>query len=152
MSKKRKIFVIIMAVITALTLGFILINSIIPPKKSAQSSAGLYESFKPVFDFIFGVDKFTHTHFRQTAHFVEYFVLGIEVALLYIGAFDMKKQSLFSMFSAGLYVSVLDESLQIISGRGPEVVDVLTDYAGYLLAVVCCFLIFYLIKYRKRKN
>ena len=148
--KKTAIFVLLIAIV--LTLGFIFGNSLEPVEKSLESSDGVYETVKPTLDKVFGEGKVTSSAFRQSAHFIEFFMLGAEVALLYYVAFGLKKERWVDLVSAGLFVAVIDESLQMLTDRGPEIPDVLIDYSGYLIAVVGIAALTFIINYIKKKK
>ena len=152
MSKKRKVLIILVSIALAATLGFIWINSCLSQETSASESGGVYETIKPTLDAVFGEDKVSHNTVRKSAHFFEFFMLGLEISALYYLVHGVKKEKIAEVISAGLFVAVIDESLQILSNRGPMVIDVLIDYSGYLLAVgLTCLGIFVLHKIRKRK-
>lgn len=153
MEKSKKIKVIISAVLLALTLVFIWGNSCLSQDVSGSESGGLYNLFSPIFNFIFGEGVITHAVFRKLAHFSEFLLLGLEVNYLYYNLFGAKKEKLAEIISAGLFVAVIDETIQIFSGRGPAVVDVLIDYSGYLTATAlffCVLLVVMQVKNRKK--
>ncbi len=146
MSNKRKIFALIVAILIALTLCFIFGNSLKPQSESAESSGGLYERLKPVFDAIVGKDVITHSIFREMAHFGEFFVLGFEFSLLFFVIIPIKNKVKIIVYFIGLIVALIDESLQFLTDRGPEAIDVLIDYSGYLTAMVFVLLIAVIVK------
>ena len=150
MSKTRKLFVVIISVFIALTLCFIFGNSFQTQQESVQNSGGIYDRVSHIFDAIFGAGVITHSIFRTLAHFSEFFVLGIEVALLFFVASPKKSVSKLITFLTGLIVAIIDESLQFLNDRGPEVTDVLIDYLGYLSAV--CFIILIIIIVKRIHN
>lgn len=152
MNKSRKITIIILSVLIVLTLAFIFSNSLKTQTQSAESSGGLYEKLKPVFDFLFGQGTITHSKFRVMAHFAEFFVFGGEIGLFYHFAFLKPKKRWAEMVSIGLFVAVLDESLQLLNDRGAEVLDVLCDYSGYILAVLIVNCFTYFICRAKKKT
>ena len=152
MERKKKIQIITLLVAIFATPAFIFGNSLEPVEKSLESSNGIYDTVKPTLDAVFGEGKVTSSVFRQSAHFIEFFILGLEVAVLYYVAFDLKKERWVDLVSAGLFVAVIDESLQMLTDRGPEIPDVLIDYSGYLIAVICIVALTFIIKYIKKKK
>ena len=69
---------------------------------------------------------------RKAAHVFEFFVLALLVwALLRL----LERKALLLTAVCGLAVAVADEGLQLLSGRGSRVSDVLIDFAGVLLAL-----------------
>ncbi|MBE5734555.1 MAG: hypothetical protein E7347_05875 [Clostridiales bacterium] len=154
MQLKKKIRIIILIFALALTLGFIWGNSLKPVRASLESSGGLFDRVKPIFDALFGEGNFKHSDFRKLAHFCEFFLLGFEVSLLFLELNWLKIEKAYQLSTVGLIISVIDESLQMITDRGPAIIDVLVDCSGYLSAVLfICFisLIVSVIK-NKRKN
>ena len=152
MERSKKIKIIITSVLLAFTLGFIWINSCFPQKVSGEESGSIYALCLPVLDFIFGKGVITHALFRKLAHFSEFFLLGAEVNYLYFLVFGLKKEKLFERISIGLFVAVIDESIQILSDRVAAVVDLLIDYSGYLTATIVFFLVVLVIKLIKNRK
>ena len=156
LSKKRKIFVLIISVLIALTLAFIWGNSCLPKAQSAESSSEAQGIIQTVLDSVFGedtvyVDEF---HIRKLAHFAEFFALGAEFALLIIALNKENYKSYLTLLPIGLFVGAVDESIQVFSDRGAAVLDVLIDFSGYLTAVAVFVIIFALrksVKSRKTK-
>ncbi len=90
---------------------------------------------------------------RKTAHFSEFFVLGVLVAstLLAHGF----RHWLFLSPAPVLLVAAIDECIQLfVPGRGPHVLDVLLDFAGGACGIALFFLVFTLICHiiNKRKE
>ena len=155
MGIKKKINLGILIFALVLTLGFIWGNSLQPVSTSVESSGGLFYKFKPIFDSLFGEGSFTHSDFRKLAHFCEFFILGLEVSLLFLEINWLKKDKVYNLTTLGLIISVIDESLQMITDRGPAIIDVLIDCSGYLTAVgLVCFIVFFVkaIKAKKKKE
>lgn len=157
LSKKRKAAVYTVVALIVLTLGFIWINSCRTQQQSAESSGETYSTIKTFFDGVFGegVLPITHAFIRKAAHFAEFFALGAEFALLYIALNKESYKGYLQTLPYGLYVAVIDEGIQILSDRGPEVKDVFIDYAGYLTAIaifLCVFAVRRAVKKRKNKE
>lgn len=152
MGKKRKICLIILSVLIGLTLVFIWGNSIISQGGSSRESGAVYKFFQPFLDAIFGKDVITHAIFRKFAHGTEFLVLSVELNLLFIA---LKR---YNYLYAGLCVllvllsAVIDESIQILSNRGPAVLDVLIDTCGGLTGTLFTFVIYVIIKAVKGKK
>ena len=144
MSVKRKVALYIIVALIVFTIGYIWFNSVKSQEESAESSEQVSESFQKVADYVLGKDTITITDavVRKFAHFVEFAALGAEFCALYI---VLKKQSFKSFAETlpfGLYVAVIDEGIQILSDRGPEVRDIFIDYSGYLTATLVFFTVF----------
>ena len=113
--KKRWIFLALICV------GFILIHSMIPESKSAHESLWFTEQVLNPFLNRFGIiaDK---DIVRKIAHAVEFCVLALILSLWW-------KKPVRS-FYAGFTLAFLDESLQVITGRGALITDIWIDLIG----------------------
>ena len=135
------IITVLLGISIACTLAFIIGSSLLNVEESTAQSAGAYEVVKPIAEFFTGKDNFPIEVFRNCAHFVEYFMFGLEVTLLFAVLNYFKFKTAIMVLFFGLFVAVADEAIQIVTGRGPEILDVLIDYGGYLLAVAIVVLI-----------
>lgn len=155
LSAKRKTAVYIIVALIVFTIGYIWFNSVKSQEESSESSEPVYEAVQEAADAVLGKDVITVTHdgVRKFAHFFEFFLLGAEFCALYIA---LKRESFcgyFSILPFGLYVSVIDEGIQILSERGPEVRDIFIDYGGYLTAIAAFFITFVIRRaVKNRKN
>jgi VanZ family protein len=78
---------------------------------------------------------------RKVAHFVEFFLLAT-VSVLFVRRFDiLPARMVLILLSGGAFVSIVDETIQIFSSRGPSVRDVLIDMLGYVCGCVVAFLV-----------
>lgn len=113
--KKRWIFLALICV------GFIFIHSMIPESKSAHESLWFTEQVLNPFLNRFGIiaDK---DIVRKIAHAVEFCVLALILSLWW-------KKPVRS-FYAGFTLAFLDESLQVITGRGALITDIWIDLIG----------------------
>ncbi len=161
MSKKRKILSYILIFIILATVCYIFSNSSLGKEDSSKTSNGVYASCKEFVADVFGEDfslsvfsVITHNVFRKLAHFFEYFVLGLEVSILYICLKLDKSDLLLLLFfyAFGLIVASSDETFQIFTNRGPSVIDVLIDYSGYLFALIIVLSIFFIVRNKKNKK
>lgn len=151
-SGKKKGYIITLSVLIVLTLSFIWGNSLLSKSASANTSGGVYNFFKPIIDFIFGEGNFTHAHFRKLAHFSEFFVLGVEIYLLFRVIYGNIRCKVITILLLGFFAGLIDESLQIISSRGASFLDVLIDFLGYSFAIIISMIfsiVIYKIKHRK---
>ena len=110
--KKRWLILVIICI------GFILIQSIIPESKSAHESLWFTEQVLNPFLSTFGIvaDKDV---VRKVAHAVEFCVLSFVLFLWW------KKP--VRTFYAGFTLAFLDESLQLVTGRGALIIDIWID-------------------------
>lgn len=148
MSKKRIAVISFLSLSLVLTLCFIWGNSLLNINKSSSVSSGLYLKLAPVFNAIFGEGVITHAIFRKLAHFSEFFILAVEIFLLLISLKRQPLETLVFTLLFGLFSAVLDEILQVFSGRGSSLVDVFIDFSGVVSA---CLIVFGLFKILSKK-
>ena len=133
---------------------FAFANSLKDREASGADSNFVVKLVSPVFDTIFGEDHGINVHFlvRKGAHLTEFCIL--DILTLNLARFLEKRYAprLFGycLFYV-LFVAVSDEFIQIYSGRGSTVSDVLIDFCGasigFLITIGFCA-----IKNRRKKN
>lgn len=155
---KKQIFLCAWVTLILLTVAFIFYNSAQSVSESKEAATSVAQTLSPITqeeyetsadwkDFVMQV--------RKAAHAVEFFVLGTEFFILF---FLLQKprglQTFWNVLSAPVVIAVADESIQILSGRGPKVQDVLLDFCGAAIAVVLCSAVYFSVRfvYRKKKN
>lgn len=165
--------IIILSVVLAATLTVIWGHSFMPPEESAKESGYFYELLKPFVEFFIGEGNFTELFVRKAAHFTEFFILGCELVLMLRFIFwDMKKtgnnvipcneeknpddaasgkktgrfQIMMEAWVLGTFCALVDETVQIFSGRGSAIPDVWLDSAGCITGVLIIGLLFVLRK------
>ena len=152
-SKLKKRLLYLLLSVIGLTMLFILTNSLRPPEESMEQS----DSALGFIGMLFSPEKpfgaFLQEYGRKIAHFIEYGLLGAEVAILV--NFYLQKRKMMAVLSVPLAMcfAVIDETLQYFSGRGPAILDVWIDLGGFLtLSLITYGVIFALtkIKYRLR--
>ena len=152
--KRNKFNIALSLVLIVLTVGFIWINSAIPGEESGEMSEKVREIMERVLAFIHapsGLTVFLLDHVRKVAHFVEYAVIGAELALFWSGL-RPGLQGAWNAFSAVLTISVLDETIQLFStARGPQITDVLLDTAGGTTAILLVYFIEIIIRSIRKK-
>ena len=167
LTDKRQLVAVIFII---LTLSFIFIQSALPPVISSSESSAVSDWVADIVAGIIGDDSpeaiaraeaaaaFINKNMRKIAHMVEFAALGSEVALLGCfmllseGEARIKRRALLAIsLMSGLLVAFCDESIQILSKRGPSVTDVWIDLAGYsLLLIPLHFIAFAVLKKRKK--
>ena len=146
----------ILYLVLILTLGFIWGNSCFSQADSSEQSSGVLELLRKVFTFFGGESSalflFIEKYIRKIAHFSEYFLLGGETVFLFSpGGFRLSLQRFWNALSFSVVTAVIDESIQILSGRGPAVLDVLIDSSGALCGILMVGLIFFFVTRKKEK-
>ena len=142
------------------TLLFTFTQSLVPPDESGEMSDGVRGFLETIIPLDTPVGKFIYENVRKIAHFVEYMSLGVFTSLyviFFMPGVDSKPKerirfSIYSLVFAPL-VGLVDETLQIFSGRGPAILDVWIDTAGFFSGAVTVYSIFYFVAFLKsRKN
>ena len=156
---KHKISIAVCVLLIAVTVGFVFNNSSKPTAESQQASAVVAETIEEVAQKTNSNETQTTLvsvrYLRKAAHAVEFFALGLELAAfsLLVGRRKYSFQKLWNVFSVSLLVAVADESIQILSGRGPKVQDVLLDFCGAAVGIALVLLLHYIwISCRKGKR
>lgn len=113
-------------VLVGLTVAFILSRSM----RGKVASDGESQWVTDLLREIFHSDSISHAFVRKLAHFTEFFILGAELSGLLWLERRRSVQSYLNIWFAGELCALLDETVQIFSGRGPSVADVWLDTAG----------------------
>ncbi|MGM9644778.1 MAG: VanZ family protein [Eubacteriales bacterium] len=89
-----------------------------------------------------------HFLLRKAAHFSEYTALGVTTLLFYgtLTADRMKKY--LSAALTGISVPLIDETIQIFSGRGSAISDIWIDISGFVFGSALISLILYILSRR----
>ena len=141
---------VIFPILTVLMVILIWAHSFMPADMSADESGLIVKLISDIFH-ITGSN--TDHIVRKCAHFSEYFVLGILVAIdcaLYL----KKIFCLFPVF-CGLLTPQIDETIQLFSpGRSGELFDVWLDFSGYMTGLIFVGVIYCVLKKSgiKQKN
>ena len=141
----KKISAVILLLLTAALLIFIWGNSLMSRQQSHLQSEAALQAVSPVFDSV-SKGGITETALRKLAHFLEFFALSAVITLLLRLFRPVSVQLIFNILSLGLIAAVIDESLQILSKRGPLVSDILIDQSGVCVGAVFALLIILIAK------
>ncbi len=123
---------ILFATVILATLLFIFINSALPPAKSAEQSSKVENIITSIIPPDTSLGQFVIKYIRKIAHFTEYGMLGIEFALMIRLLAKRKNKCAALSLAVPLFVGFVDESIQILSKRGPSISDVWIDIGGYI--------------------
>ena len=135
--RKRRI----LTALTLITLCLIWGHSALGQDSSAAESGWLFEHIGGLLRLIFGPEKATEHLLRKLAHFGEFFLLGVEMYLL---AAECGRTGIAAAFGVLLrcnFCAFLDETIQIFSGRGPDIKDVWLDTFGSASGILITLLI-----------
>ncbi len=166
-SKAALIFGIAIAVTTLMIFGF----SMIPPETSGVHSNTVSDVIVDTAGGIIDTDTekgqqqldaisdFLQKHIRRLAHFLEYGLLGFLCAMYLFFRYKKENKNMMSLpynmtfclyaIAYSVFVSFLDESIQILSKRGPDIADMWVDIAGFFILFAICFAVQIVIGERK---
>lgn len=128
----QKIVFYALIVMILINLGFIFGNSLVPPEISAETSDSVADFVTSVLPPDSPVEDFVVNNVRKLAHFCEFSFLGTFTLAFFMIFSANRKKMILPVTVAGQVIGFLDESLQILSGRGPSITDVWIDFAGYV--------------------
>lgn len=132
MNKKA---IIILSVVFALIVAFIWGNSMISTDTSAKLSMFVGDVLRNILGVGDEVSTVGGVSIRKLGHFCEFFALGIATwLLLNFTSLHTVARSAVTAFT-GMFVSLLDETIQIFSGRGHSIKDVWIDIGGFAFGV-----------------
>ena len=132
MSVIKRVFGAVLVLLIIASVGFIFYNSALPPEKSSEQSTALGGVIAEIIPPETELGGFVQKYLRKIAHFTEYGLLGIELAVLCVFFTRRKLISLCRSFFFAGSVALLDETIQILSKRGPSVIDIWIDIGGYV--------------------
>lgn len=98
--------------------------SAMPPAASSAQSGWL----KGLVEGLLGLEV-SELLIRKLAHFAEYLLMGLFAGAA-VRQLGFRGRQAFAALSMMLVAALVDETIQIFSGRGPSVVDVWIDLAG----------------------
>lgn len=128
------------------TVCFIWGNSLLGKEDSASLSLGFTAWLR-------GIGLPVSDHFvRKAAHFCEFGLMGVETAALFWLRSGVSCQTSANSAFACLLTAVADETIQIFSGRGSQVQDVVLDFSGALTGILCLFVLMRLLAARRGRR
>lgn len=136
--------IITLAILFLIVLCFIWGNSMLSVEVSSKISSAVGEILKKFFGGGENSVAADGMSVRKLAHFVEFCALGVTSSLLL--KFCVRNPYVcFSLLALlGMFIPIVDETIQIFSGRGPSIRDVWIDIGGYVLGCLLVFLYLYL--------
>ncbi len=125
---------LILTILLLLLLAFIWGQSLMSAEESTAESDWVLELATPVLELFVGKGNVTDHLVRKLAHFSEYAALGA-VLLLRFGWERNRKRRLVCVH-LGLCAALIDETLQLFSGRGSQLPDVWLDFGGVIFGAL----------------
>jgi len=89
-----------------------------------------------VLRFLVGDELANERLLRKIAHFGEFFLLSCEILLLFFAFGKRNTNSVLMAFFLGNFCALIDETIQIFSGRGSMVSDVWIDTSGAVTGIL----------------
>jgi len=142
---KRTVLEIIFISVIVLTLLFVFSRS----AKSKEESSAESDAVGDVVEEIIPDDApgkdFVVINIRKIAHFVEFAILGIEIAV-YVLLLHKRRLFIAASYPVGLIFAFLDETVQVFSRRGPSITDVWIDFIGFALFSSLVYVIYLAVR------
>ena len=152
LSVKKRATLFVLLSLFLLSLAFIFYNSSLPPAESSEESGKVGGFLALIFPEGAPFTEFLLTNLREIAHFAEFFILGVFSALMLV-LFSYRPMTLAAASVIfGHLVGFLDETVQIFSGRGPEITDVWLDTLGYFTATALVIITHFAATVLRRKK
>ena len=147
MKKRYWLFAIFLIIVC-----FIWGNSVLSSQLSSEISMAVGKFIAS----IFGTGDSTTTvgglSVRKMAHFIEFAALGVVASLLFKRFLKNKSIYVLVLSLCGVFVALMDETIQIFSNRGSSVRDVWIDVLGYAAGCLAVALICFVIAKTKNKK
>ena len=143
--KKRRVLSTMLICLCIATVAFIWGNSMLGSKASSNVSNSVLGALDPIIR-RFGIVSKDDLWLRKLAHLTEFAALGAELLFLAAVRRRLGLQAASNCAFAALLAALTDETIQLISGRNSQVLDVLLDFSGALTGILIAWLICRLIK------
>ena len=133
-------------------LSFIFIHSTLPPEVVERESEIASDIVSEVISPEGAVGEYTENNMDKIAHFTEFGLLGLFVSM-YVCGFAVRPLllSVLSLLFSGA-VATIDETIQIFSGRTPDMRDALFDMAGFALVSLLIYIAYFAFIRSKKKR
>ncbi len=122
----------VIRILIIITIGVAWIHSAVPGPASEIESGFFFDLLKPILAVFLPPEAVTPLLVRKMAHFTEYAFLGAEMIAYARACSRFNWKHILNALLSGLAVAVMDETIQIFSGRGPSITDVWIDMAGFV--------------------
>lgn len=152
LKRPRKWRFLIVVALLILIVAWIFGNSILPPERSRSISDSLADKIRPLIERLLGEEYAREFDVRKPAHFIEFAALGAGLALMIIVLRKLNLQSIVNIWAFGLATAVTDESIQLLTGRGPMVQDILLNFGGILFGSTIVLLTWALARFAFKRR
>ena len=142
----------ILIVLLVLILAFIWGNSCLPVRLSSRESGRILALLRPILGPIVGPENVTDHLVRKLAHFTEFTALGLVLGLLVHSGRRPRVYTVSSVLVWGLLAAFADESIQMLSDRGDQIIDVWLDFSGAALGTALSLLLAALLRRKKTRK
>ena len=146
--KKRRVLSTVLICLCIATVAFIWGNSMLGSKASSNVSNSVLGALDPIIR-RFGIVSKDDLWLRKLAHFTEFAALGAELLFLAAVRRRLGLQASTNCAFTALLAALTDETIQLISGRNSQVLDVLLELSGAFTGILIAWLICRLIKKRR---
>lgn len=150
--KASKLLRAVLLILIICTVLFIWAHSCLGKEASSAQSGWVRDFLQNLVDLLGLPVQVTSHVTRKLAHFLEFFLLGLEVTLYGICGRALDRHDVVWIPGTVFLVAFMDETIQIFSGRGPAIADVWLDIAGGVTAMLLVFALYYLASACKRKR
>lgn len=130
-----------------LILCFIWGHSMVPRAASSRESTKVLGEVGPWLSNIVGEKNTTEELVRKMAHATEYSWLAMAVFVRM--CLNKKKIRRYKVLHMCFFVAFIDETIQIFSGRGPQIRDVWVDLLGASIGLLIATVVRKIWKYKK---
>ena len=137
---KRNIARLILILLIVINIAFIFYQSSLSREESGEVSNNVSDVLEEIIPPDTKPGEFVHKNVRKIAHFVEFFSLGV-LSSAYVFFFMRSYKNAALTIPSSIMIALFDETIQILSKRGPSVKDVWLDASGFFAAS----LIFYTV-------
>ena len=152
LSTKQKVVRAILGIAILLTMAFIFVQSILPPEVANAEADIASDIVEEVIGEDSAAAEVATDNIDKIAHFTEFGLLGFFVSLYVLLFAKRLILSFVSMIGFASATAIIDETIQIFSGRTPDAADVLFDVIGFSVISILTYIVFFVIRRAKRKR
>ena len=152
LSTKQKVARAILGILILLTLALIFVQSILPPDVANAEADIASDIVEEVIGEDSPASEVAVDNIDKIAHLTEFGLLGLFVSLYVLHFAKRLILSFLPMIGFASAIAIIDETIQIFSGRTPDTVDALFDVIGFSIISILTYIVFFAIRSAKRKR